>query len=409
MARANSDARFIRLGSMLGCACALLLACNSPDAVFAAASDAGADGKPGCLGSADCAGDPGGPICDTSRRVCVECLPGPGACQSGAYCAASRQCETGCGEHADCGSGLACDVATHTCTGCTLDEQCPPGTLCNLTLSTCDPGCSPEKACIGSQQCCGAQCTNVLTSPMHCGGCDLACGAGKSCNNGSCSGGSGCPLPFEDCDGAVANGCETNLSTNSERCGSCSKACASSEHCTDGVCSPCPSGTLDCDRNGATGCEISSATDGNNCGACLASCAGDSRCSAGACIACGAGTSDCDKDGANGCECPYPTCDCEGACLTQHNNGLGQSWFDCTAYGTYDLAQAFKACAAYAEANGQPSSKCEDKPTSCAYAGVVGYTVGKGASWAYGSSIVAGRVMDCLCCPSSAAGPRWDP
>jgi len=41
----------------------------------------------------------------------------------------------------------------------------------------------------------------------------------------------------------------------------------------------------------------------------------------------------------NGCECATPGC-CPGAlCQNTHANGVGDSFYDCVAVGTHDLAR----------------------------------------------------------------------
>lgn len=37
-------------------------------------------------------------------------------------------------------------------------------------------------------QTCGGVCTHVATNPQHCGGCNMPCGMGETCNNGVCEG-----------------------------------------------------------------------------------------------------------------------------------------------------------------------------------------------------------------------------
>ena len=63
---------------------------------------------------------------------------------------------------------------------------------------------------------------------------------------------------------------------------------------------------------------------------------------------CHTGYSDCNTAApdTDGCECATPTC-CGSSCATTHSNGLNQSYYDCTALGTYNSTQAMEACAAY--------------------------------------------------------------
>jgi len=48
----------------------------------------------------------------------------------------------------------------------------------------------------------------------------------------------------------------------------------------------------------------------------------------------------------NGCECATPAC-CGASCQTTHMNGIGQNYYDCVDAGTYNQAQALKACTAF--------------------------------------------------------------
>ncbi len=90
-----------------------------------------------------------------------------------------------------------------------------------------------------------------------------------------------------------------------------------------------------------------------NCSQCGSKCdplnADDASCTGTTCqYACKTGFSNCDASAPDlgGCECPTPTC-CGASCATTHNNGVGQSFYDCVAKGTYTQMQAGKACTAY--------------------------------------------------------------
>jgi hypothetical protein len=49
-----------------------------------------------------------------------------------------------------------------------------------------------------------------------------------------------CTFSQGDCDGVVANGCETTLTTDLRHCGACGRACDPDGSCVDGVCVPPP-------------------------------------------------------------------------------------------------------------------------------------------------------------------------
>lgn len=69
---------------------------------------------------------------------------------------------------------------------------------------------------------------------------------------------------------------------------------------------------------------------------------------------------------------------CDGAGLSTHHTGLGQTWTDCVPPGTHDAAEASKACNAWCAVNGclapnpPPASQC----SIGSFCGV-SYTVGQ--------------------------------
>jgi len=77
---------------------------------------------------------------------------------------------------------------------------------------------------------------DLRTDLQNCGSCGNRCGSPyglSSCVSGIC--GPGDCWPFGNCDGSIANGCETNLQTSAENCGVCGVVCASGV-CVAGVC-----------------------------------------------------------------------------------------------------------------------------------------------------------------------------
>ena len=95
-----------------------------------------------------------------------------------------------------------------------------------------------------------------------------------------------------------------------------------------------------------------------------------------------------------------------GCAVVTHHNGLGQTWQDCVALGTYDQAQAMKACKA------SDAAQCIDAQGCGAGTSVViGYDVGTTrvvGAWGYAGYAKSFACTGALCgsCPSS--GPTWD-
>jgi len=100
-----------------------------------------------------------------------------------------------------------------------------------------------------------------------------------------------------------------------------------------------------------------------NCSACGATCdttfSNTASCNGTTCsyASCKSGRLDCNTSApnTNGCECASPGCCVNGAsgspgptatCQPQHNDGVGESFYDCTPLGTYTVNLAMAACAA---------------------------------------------------------------
>ncbi len=97
---------------------------------------------------------------------------------------------------------------------------------------------------------------------------------------------------------------------------------------------------------------------------------------------------------------------CDAGC-TMHSNGVGQSFYDCAPLGTYDLTQAFSACAAFSGDAGA----CGNDPIACSSGDQV---CSSGSSvcvcWRYNGTN-AGKVHNagsstCTCIGST--NPTWN-
>ena len=147
-------------------------------------------------------------------------------CTRTADCPAGEVCQQGvcalaCLTDADCVTGL-CDTATGECVECLEDTDCSEGLICEsqaCTVQLCTPGevtCADSQgfktcnergdgyietlcpddtwcvegecqfACPSTLTDCTGSCRDLQTDRAHCGGCDIACGAGEVCSMGAC-------------------------------------------------------------------------------------------------------------------------------------------------------------------------------------------------------------------------------
>ncbi len=194
----------------------------------------------------------------------------------------------------------------------------------------CGVKCGPWEECLDMQcynSCklkgfpdrCGDRCTNLLGDDEHCGTCGTRCppddsskpllpaGMYYGCGSGEC-GHPKCSDPATaNCNGDIADGCETALHTN-EHCSACDDKCSDGQSCVNygGKWSClCPPGETLCDGN------LCFRTDDNiaHCGGCGRRCPGfrtphfEVMCTKGTCGGkCEDGYADCDELLDNGCE-----------------------------------------------------------------------------------------------------------
>jgi len=277
------------------------------------------------------------------------------------------------------------------------------GQQCNQLGTAWEPATSCQGACkSGTGDCNNSPadgCETGTNTTNNCGGCGISCnapGAASYCSNGSC--GFSCLTGKADCDKQAANGCEATPATDVNNCGGCGNVCSSSggaPSCNNGTCSiQCDSTHANCDGNLANGCETS-LTAMNNCGGCGITCnAGTEICQAGACTknttSCASGTGDC--DGNSTCETTLTTVTNCGACGVQ-----------CATYpnmATSCNGSCQYTCnAGYANVDGSLSNGCEvNLKTDANNCG----TVGNICSSSGGSASCSNGTCNLTCFPGRA-------
>jgi hypothetical protein len=343
------------------------------------------------------------PVC-TLGACAFQCIPGYAHCAMG-----NTGCETRIDSILNCGGcGVACSLAhalDGRCDGARCSYTCKPGFADCLSAAPDTDGCESD-----------------LTTPAHCGACDRACdmvqSVGAVCSGGACTY-AGCVPGFADCTNAPPDldGCETATNTTSN-CGGCNQVCnpvhATTASCDGRTCSyVCQAGYADCINTAPDldGCETS-INDLKNCGGCgnacsLQNCASTS-CDGRTCsYVCNQGFHDCNAAVApdlDGCECNTPGC-CANACQSVHANGVGQSYYDCTAPGTINATQAHSACGAFTgDATVCTSINCGAGKAIC------GVANGSCVCWNYsgtaGGHVFASKTVTCTC--ASAMDPVWN-
>jgi hypothetical protein len=343
----------------------------STDASADGASDAGCgSGMKSCGGTCVELDDP---AFGCTEDGCTPCAVANGtpACSSGACAVGS--CDTNfddCDESATNGCEANLQTSAAHCGECDLDCQ-PVG------ASACIAGsCEPDPCPAGFGECDGDladYCETALsTSISHCGACGDACSSAHgtaSCSGGNCA--IACSANYGDCDGNVANGCETALTTDVNHCGACGRACSATRvaarACSSGTCSSsCDFGFANCTRPAApaadNGCELNATADSGNCGGCSNSCTQQSTGGGG--LVCGAQSStscSCDGDnarcrqGASGGTCDATTDLCRCATTTCV---AGEA---CMRVGGVDVC----ACNQSTSCGGAAGVVCCDNPSGC--------------------------------------------
>lgn len=127
------------------------------------------------------------------------------------------------------------DLCAAFCNRCTNKSK---RNQCLSTCRTCsnDPrrlngACGSYVCCGSGQTYCSGRCVDLTNDANHCGSCGNVCGAGTSCQNGTCTSESG------SCGGGgvMCNGVCTFLEYDPHNCGACGNDCLGGG-CINGVC-----------------------------------------------------------------------------------------------------------------------------------------------------------------------------
>ncbi|MBL8685465.1 MAG: hypothetical protein JNK05_40190 [Myxococcales bacterium] len=307
--------------------------------------------------------------CGACRRTCSGATPN---CDTGA-----GMCTSGCtGAQVRCGAACV-ETATDVSNCGSCGNACPsrPNAMVSCAASACRYTCNA-----GFGDCDGNMangCETALNSTTHCGMCGRACSfanGSASCTAGSCAL-AGCTTGFGNCDGNMTNGCETPLNSTTH-CGMCSRACSVANGvatCASGTCqvASCNGGFGNCDGNPANGCETNTTNTPAHCSNCGNGCPSranaSTTCSSSTCgFSCTSGFADCNSNGADGCEANLGTISNCGAC------GRVCSFANATALCSAGSC-ALGACnAGWANCDGNPANGCETSITTTSNCGGCG-------------------------------------
>jgi hypothetical protein len=264
----------------------------------------------------------GGSTCTDGQTCCIALPTEPTS--SGTRCTNTKTDPNACGG----------------CTPCSVDYKHVDRTCSNGHCTyPCESG---YKNCTGDPAVHHCE-THVAEDPNNCGACSNVCGAflpsqnaNPSCVKGRCE--PACIGSFRSCGRSYAAGCPVNIDTDVLNCGSCLNDCTGRPNvqaaaCAEGKCqiTACKPDFANCDGDVANGCETRLDQVGN-CGACGNVCSGAPNVAAPACIGsqckaqqCSTGFADCNGLFFDGCETPLNTQTNCGRCgnVCSGTNALG--------------------------------------------------------------------------------------
>jgi len=341
-------------------------------------------------GASGCSSNP--VTCQTGQTACgstcVDLNTDPGHCGAcNISCIALAQCVAA---NCECPTGLTKCSGLSKCVDLTADpgncgtcgHACGLGT-CSSSVCACNPTPPTVVLCpVGSTGSTGT-CVDIATNPANCGGCGATCGTGFACSSSACTCGTGnqacvTGTPATCICGTGASAVCTNTNTDAKNCGGCGNACATGLVCASGQCGCSGSLTL------CSGKCVDTGTDPANCGACGRTCSSSQSCSGGSC------TTTCTGLTCGGQCCSGPAC-CGSSgsqtCQYTHNNGVGQTFYDCIPVGDYSQPLATDAANAWSTTGSDTFTVCP----GCLARQVPSLNGGLGACgiWCYDSSGVS--------------------
>ena len=181
--------------------------------------------------------------CGSCGNVCPDRPSSSPACAAGAC---SIRCDVG---FASCDGSEAngCEVDTRAtavhCGGCAMPCPARAGATATCANGVCGYACASGLADCDANGANGCE-VDTRADSSNCGACGTRCVlAGTTsvrCSAGACQVET-CAANRGDCDRVASNGCESDLLADASNCGACGVACGAGRACQAGVCTGFPS------------------------------------------------------------------------------------------------------------------------------------------------------------------------